>query len=101
VFASFDALNAFVADGTFLDTNTSNPATQSAHFGYWRHLRGNKYEFAQKFFLFDAAGVATSYRIVRHQIVLDKTGESFTSGGYAETFNLATGCSTSSAVRFD
>jgi len=106
VFASFDAVNVFAADGTFLDTNSTNPATQSAHFGYWRHVRGNKYEFAQKFFLFDAAGVATSYRVVRHQVVLDKTGMSFTSGGYAETFNLdgvllATGCSTSSALRFD
>ena len=84
----------------------ANPATQSAHFGYWRHIRGSKYEFAQRFFLFDAAGANTGYRIVRHQIELDRTGQSFTSGGYAETFNpdgvlLATGCSTSSAVRFD
>ena len=80
--------------------------TQSAHFGYWRHIRGNKYEFAQRFFLFDTTGAATGYRIVRHQVLLDRTGLSFTSGGYAETFNLdgvllATGCSTSSAVRFD
>lgn len=106
VFASFDAMNVFAADGTFLDTNSTNPATQSAHFGYWSHIRGNKYEFAQRFFLFDAAGANTGYRIVRHQVLLDKTGTAFTSGGYAETFNpdgvlLATGCSTSSAVRFD
>jgi hypothetical protein len=106
VFASFDAMNVYAADGTFLDTNTSSPATQSAHFGYWRHIRGNKYEFAQRFFLFDAAGLNTGYRIVRHEIQVDKTGQSFTSAGYAETFNpdgvlLATGCSTSSAVRFD
>ena len=106
VFASFDAMNVYAADGTFLDTNSGNPATQSEHFGYWRHIRGNKYEFAQRFFLFDAAGVATGSRIVRHQVVLNRTGLSFTSGGYAETFNtdgvlLATGCSTSTAVRFD
>lgn len=106
VFASFDAINVYAADGTFLDTNSTNPALQSAHFGYWRHVRGNKYEFAQKFFMFDAAGANTGYRIVRHQVQLDKTGMSFTSGGYAETFNpdgvlLATGCSTSTAVRFD
>jgi hypothetical protein len=106
VFASFDAINAYVADGTFLDANSSNPALQSPHLGYWRHIRGNKYEFAQKFFLFDAAGAATGYRIVRHDIVLDRTGLSFTSAGTAETFNmdgvlLTTGCSKSSAVRFD
>ena len=106
VFASFDAINAYLADGTFLDANSTNPALQSGHLGYWRHIRGNKYEFAQKFFLFDAAGANTGWRIVRHEIVLHRSGLSFTSGGYAETFNpdgvlVATGCSTSSAVRFD
>jgi hypothetical protein len=106
VFASFDAINAYLADGTFLDANSGNPALQSGHLGYWRHIRGRRYEFAQKFFLFDAAGANTGWRIVRHEILLDRDGLSFTSGGYAETFNtdgvlLTTGCSTSSAVRFD
>lgn len=107
VIASFDAINVYAADGTFLDTNSSNPALQSAHFGYWRHIRGNKYEFAQKFFLFDGAGgPATGLRIVRHEVVLDRTGLSFTSAGTAETYSmdgmlLTTGCSRSSAVRFD
>ena len=106
VFASFNATNVFAADGTFLDANSSNPATQSAHLGYWRHVYGNKYEFAQKFFMFDAAGAATGWRIVRHDVLLGAFGLSFTSGGTAETYNndgvlLATGCSTSSAVRFD
>jgi hypothetical protein len=107
IFASFDAINVFAADGTFLDTNSTNPALQSAHFGYWQHLRGNKYQFAQKFFLFEAGmPIATKYRIVRHEVVLDHTGLSFTSGGTAETYSmdgvlLETGCSKSSAVRFD
>jgi hypothetical protein len=106
VFASFEATNVFAADGTFLDANSGNPATQSAHLGYWRHIRGNKYEFAQKFFMFDAAGAPTGWRIVRHDVVLGAYGLSFTSGGTAETYNndgvlLATGCSTSSAIRFD
>jgi hypothetical protein len=99
-------MNVFAADGTFLDTNSTNPATQSAHFGYWRHIHGNRYEFAQKFFMFDAAGAATGWRIVRHEVVLAASGLSLTSGGTAETFNndgllLTTGCSTASAVRFD
>ena len=107
VFASFDAVNAYIADGTFLDMNAGNPALQSPHLGYWRHIRGNKYEFAQKFFLFDiGVPLATRYRIVRHDIVLDRTGLSFTSAGTAETYSmdgvlLETGCSRSSAVRFD
>lgn len=106
VVASFDATNVFAADGTFLDANSGNPATQSAHLGYWRHVRGNKYEFAQKFFTVDAAGAPTGWRVVRHDVLLGAFGLSFTSGGTAETYNndgvlLATGCSTSSAVRFD
>ena len=106
VFASFNAMNIFGADGTFLDANSQNPAVQSTHLGYWRHVRGNKYEFAQKFFQFDAAGASTGWRIVRHEVVLARDGESFTSGGTAETFDndgvlLGTGCSTSTANRFD
>jgi hypothetical protein len=108
VFASFDAMNVYAADGTFLDTNSTDPTTHSSHFGYWRHIRGNRYEFAQRFFVFNTviAGQPASYRIVRHEVLLDRTGLSFTSGGYAQTFAqdgtlLATGCSTSSAVRFD
>jgi hypothetical protein len=106
VFASFNATNVFAADGTFLDANSSNPAAQSGHLGYWRHVHGNKYEFAQKFFVFDAAGASTGWRIVRHDIVLGAGGLSFTSSGTAENFNndgllLSVGCSTSSAVRFD
>jgi len=108
VFASFDAMNLYAADGSFLDTNNTDPTTHSSHLGYWRHIRGNRYEFAQRFFLFDTviAGTPASYRIVRHEVLLDRTGLSFTSGGYAQTFAadgtlLATGCSTSSAVKFD
>jgi hypothetical protein len=106
VFASFDAMNVFAADGTFLDANSTNPATQSEHLGYWRHVYGNKYQFAQKFFSFDVAGAPTGWRIVRHDVLLGARGLSFTSAGTAETYNnegvlLATGCSTSSAIRFD
>lgn len=106
VFTSFDTMNAFLADGTYLDANAQNPALQSGHLGYWRHLGGNRYEFAQKFFMFDTAGELTGWRIVRHHVRLHRNGLSFTSAGYAETFNVdgllvATGCSTSSAIRFD
>jgi hypothetical protein len=106
VFLSFDAINLFGADGTFLDANSQNPAAQSPHLGYWRHIRGTRYEFAEKFFLFDEAGATTGWRIVRHRVELARGGLSFSSGGTAETFNtegvqIGTGCSTSTAVRFD
>jgi hypothetical protein len=106
IFASFDAMNIFARDGVFHDTNSASPAGQSEHFGYWRHLRGRQYEFAMRFFIFDAAGASTGWRIVRHNVVLSPGGHSFTSQGTAETFDsagvlLTTGCSTSTALRFD
>lgn len=106
IFASFDAMNIFARDGVFHDTNSASPGGQSEHFGYWRHLRRRHYEFAMRFFLFDAAGVSTGWRIVRHTVVLSPSGQSFTSRGTAETFDnngllLSTGCSTSTGLRFD
>lgn len=105
IFASFNAMNVFEADGTFLDTNSQNPVTTSSHFGYWRHIRGNKYEFAQRFFLFDTAGMSVGWRIVRHDVELTKSGLSFASFGTSETYDndgilIGTGCSTSTAIRF-
>jgi hypothetical protein len=104
--ASFDAMNIFARDGVFHDTNSVSPAGQSAHFGYWRHVRRRHYEFAVRFFLFDAAGASAGWRIVRHNVVLSPSGQSFTSKGTAETFDndgllLTTGCSTSTGLRFD
>src|SRR5690554_396215 len=88
VFASFETMNLFGADGTYLDANSLNPALASPHLGYWRHIRGNQYEFAQRFYMFDAGGNPTGFRIVRHEVRLHKSGMSFTSGGYAETFDM-------------
>jgi hypothetical protein len=78
VFTSFNAINVFAADGTFLDANSVNPATQSTHLGHWRHVRGNRYEFAEKFFLFDAGGLSIGWRIVRHEVVLARDADSLT-----------------------
>ena len=78
VLGSFNAMNVFAADGTFLDTNSTDPKLRSQHFGYWRHLHGRKYEFALKFFFFDSTGQSTGWRIVRHDVVLSRNGLSFT-----------------------
>lgn len=116
VLASFNALNIFAGDGTFLDTNSTNPTLRSQHFGYWRHLKSRNYEFVMKIFLFDETGQNIGWRIVRHDVVLARNGLSFKSGGTAETFNSdgellpppgapagtppGLGCSTSKATRF-
>ena len=105
----FDAMAVFAADGIFHDTNANNPTlmVRSDAFGQWEHVRGNKYRFAFRVFNFDVAGMYLGYQVVRHDVVLAKNGESYTSGGTAEFFNPdgtprqpVLICSGSTATRF-
>jgi len=105
----FDAMGIFGAHGAFHDTNSNNPTlmVRSDAFGYWKHVRGNKYRFAFKVFNFDVAGMYLGYQIVRHDVVLAKNGKSYKSEGTSEFFNPdgsvrppVLGCSESTATRF-
>jgi hypothetical protein len=102
---SFDAMGMFGAKGTFHDTNATNPALRSAGFGYWERTSGDQYYFAFKYFRFDPAGNNIGSTIVRHNVVLSPTGNTYTSSGTSEFYDAAgnltmTGCSTSTAARF-
>jgi hypothetical protein len=105
----FDAMAMFGANGTFHDTNSNSPTLQvrSDAFGYWKHVRGNKYRFAFKAFHFDLAGMYIGYNIVRHDVVLAGNRKSYTSEGTVEFFNPdgttrppVRGCSEATATRF-
>jgi len=105
----FDAMAMFGANGTFHDTNSNSPMLQvrSDAFGYWKHVRGNKYRFAFKAFHFDLAGMYVGYNIVRHNVVLAGNGKRYTSKGTVEFFNPdgtarppVLGCSEATATRF-
>lgn len=105
----FDAMGIFGGDGSFHDTNANNPTlfVRSDAFGYWKHIRGNKYWFAFKIRNFDVAGTYLGYQVVRHDVVLAKNGKSYRSKGGAEFFNPdgtprppVAGCSESRATRF-
>ena len=101
-----DAMALFAANGTFHDTNATNPALRSPGFGTWRRTGHRTYEFAFKFFRFNPAIGVIGPQIVRHTVVLARDGKSYTSRGTAEFFDAAnnpapvTGCSTSTATRF-
>ena len=102
---SFDAMAMFAANGSFHDTNATNPALRSPGFGYWRHLRRNQYEFAFRFFLFDETGVNIGSQVVRHDAVLSADRTTYSSEGTAELYDpfgnlLVSGCSNSTATRF-
>jgi hypothetical protein len=85
----FDALGVFERDGSFHDTNANNPTLmmRSDAFGYWEHIRGNKYRFAFKLFNFDVSGAYLGYQIIRHDLIMARDGKNYRSEGGAEFFN--------------
>jgi len=107
VIMSFDAMGLFAAGGAFHDTNASN--LRSPGFGVWRRIKGRDYEFAFRLFRFDAAGAYLGSQIVRHKLTLARDGDSYTSEGTAEFFDVdgepttvpPPGCSRSTATRFE
>lgn len=72
--------------------------------GLWRHMGDGTYRLRLKQYLFDAAGVATGYQVVTHEVGLDGNDLASLSVGLSQTFSLlgvltATGCSTIVATR--
>ncbi|HEX5161209.1 MAG TPA: hypothetical protein VFV88_05775 [Steroidobacteraceae bacterium] len=104
----FDALAMFAANGTFHDTNASNPAARSPGFGEWHRTGARTYRFAFKLFRFDPLNLmAIGPQVVRHDVVLARDGQSYTSRGTAEWFDASGNpappfktCSISTATRF-
>lgn len=74
--------------------------------GSWRY-RTPGYKFGFKVFNFDVAGMYLGYQIVRHDLVLARSGKSYKSKGTSEFFNPdgttrppVLGCSETTATRF-
>jgi hypothetical protein len=104
---SFPSVGIFMSGGTMIDSTSGVPqALKTPGQGVWRHVGGNTYQFTIKSFSFDAAGNFTGWTILRHEAVLDFRGNEYNSSGTAEVYapngNLvATGCSATTAVRFE
>ena len=101
----FESMGLFGADGTFLDTNVTDPKLRSSAFGYWDHVKGNQYRFVSRWFRFDAAGAYVGSTVVRHIVVLSQDGESYESSGTGTNYVPDgsvdfVGCSEASAERF-
>ena len=102
------AMAMFAANGTFHDTNASNPAARSSGFGLWDRTGGRTYQFAFKFFRYDPLNLMPiGPQVVRHKVVLATDGKSYTSRGTAEWFDASGNpappfktCSKSTATRF-
>lgn len=104
--ATFDAMGVFANNGLFLNTDENNPATSSSIFGHWERIGRNTYRFSFRLFRFDSTGLLTGSQIVRHNLVLSRDGQSYTSSGGAEFYDvngirmLPDGCSRTTATRF-
>ena len=103
---TFRASYLFEPGGNFsgVSSGTGSGGRGREQQGIWKHVEGDLYRFRIKTYLFDAAGVATSYQIVTHNGELTNGGLNWSSVGISETFSLDgttinAGCSTIVATR--
>ena len=104
---NFASTTTFMTGGTLLDSTSGTPqALKTPGHGTWRHESGNTYRFSFKAFTFDAAANFTGWTIIRHEVYLGTRGNEYTSSGTLEAYApngtlLFTGCSTTTATRFE
>jgi hypothetical protein len=96
-----------MSGGTLLDSTSGIPqALKTPGHGVWAHVGEQTYRFSFQHFNFDPAGNFTGWTKVAHEATLDSTGDAYTSAGTAEVYSpgghlLFTGCSTTTATRFE
>jgi hypothetical protein len=104
---TFASLTAFLFGGITHDLTSGIPqALRTPGLGVWSHVSGNTYRFSFKSFSFDAGGNFTGSTKIIHEAVLDLNGDEYSSAGTAEVYSpngtlLFTGCSTTTATRFE
>lgn len=101
----FSSVGSFHQGGTFSGiTAGTPPSMRSPEAGIWSHQKEGSYLLRFKAFLFDAAGMPTSYQIVTHVVDLDADNSNYVSDGAVQIFNMAgtqvgAGCSSAVATR--
>lgn len=104
---TFPSIGTFMSGGTFLDSSSGTPQSlRTPGQGVWSHISGNTYRLKFKSFSFDAGGNFTGWTIINHEVSLNSTADAYDSAGTAEVYapngNLIfTGCSTTTATRFE
>lgn len=104
---SFDSLTMFMFGGTLIDsTSGMAQALRTPGQGVWSHVSGDTYRFSFKTFSFDAGGNFTGWTKITHEAALDSNGKEYTSAGISEVYApngtlIFTGCSTTTATRFE
>ena len=104
---TFASIGTFMSGGTALDSTSGIPqALKTPGQGVWSYVGRNTYRFKFKSFSFDASGNFTGWTIIKHVANLNRFADEYESAGTAEVFapngNLIfTGCSTTTATRFE
>ncbi len=104
---TFASIGTFMSGGTFLDSTSGTPqALKTPGQGVWSHVSGRTYRFSFKSFTFDAGGNFTGWTIIRHQANLNRRADEYESAGTLQIYSpngnlLFTGCSTTTATRFE
>jgi hypothetical protein len=104
---TFASLTTFIFGGITVDSTSGTPqALKTPGQGVWSHLSGDTYRFSFKSFSFDAGNNFTGWTKITHDATLDSNGSQYTSAGTAEVHApngalIFTGCSTTTATRFE
>ncbi|MBA4182724.1 MAG: hypothetical protein H0X49_01750 [Acidobacteria bacterium] len=104
---TFASIGTFMSGGTMLDSTSGIPQSlKTPGQGVWSQTGGNTYRFKFKSFSFDANGNFTGWTIINHEANLSHRGDEYESAGTAEVYApngnlLFTGCSTTTATRFE
>jgi hypothetical protein len=107
VIRTFPSIGTFMSGGTFLDSTSGIPqALKTPGHGIWSHSSGRTYRFKFKSFSFDPSGNPTGWTIITHDATLNRQATEYESAGTAEVYNpngtlIFTGCSTTTATRFE
>ena len=104
---TFASLTTFLPGGITLDSTSRIPQSlKTPGQGVWEHLTGRTYRFKFKSFSFDTSGNFTGWTIITHEALLNRSATAYTSAGISEVYNasgnlIATGCSTTTTIRFE
>ena len=104
---TFASFGTFISGGTVLDSTSGTPQAQrTLGQGVWSHVSGKTYRFKFKAFNFDPSGNFTGWTIINHEARLNRSADEYESAGTSEIYDpngtlIFTGCSTTTAVRFE
>ena len=103
----FPEVITFMFGGTMIDSTSVRPQSlKTPGQGVFSHVNGNTYRFSFKSLNFDSGGTFTGSTKVTHEATLNSDATEYTSVGTAEVYDvngnlISTGCSTTTATRFE